>query len=90
LSPGSWSQAPGGAEVTVAEAGHLTLLVASATSWANLCRMLSAAGLAEGSTATPDINVDFAGDRREEVIQYVYRRCNTGRAATAMCSGCAA
>jgi len=30
--------------------------------------------LSEGSTATPDIDIDFAGDRREEVIQYVYRR----------------
>jgi error-prone DNA polymerase len=30
--------------------------------------------LADDSKATPDIDVDFAADRREEVIQYVYRR----------------
>jgi error-prone DNA polymerase len=30
--------------------------------------------LAEGSHTTPDIDVDFAADRREEVIQYVYER----------------
>ncbi len=30
--------------------------------------------LAEGSHTMPDIDVDFAADRREEVIQYVYRR----------------
>jgi error-prone DNA polymerase len=30
--------------------------------------------LAEDSNATPDIDVDFAADRREEVIQYVYGR----------------
>jgi len=30
--------------------------------------------LSEDSKATPDIDVDFAADRREEVIQYVYRR----------------
>ena len=30
--------------------------------------------LSEGSRTTPDIDVDFAADRREEVIQYVYER----------------
>jgi error-prone DNA polymerase len=30
--------------------------------------------LSEGSHTTPDIDVDFAADRREEVIQYVYER----------------
>ncbi len=30
--------------------------------------------LAEGSHTMPDIDVDFAADRREEVIQYVYQR----------------
>lgn len=30
--------------------------------------------LSEDSHATPDIDVDFAADRREEVIQYVYGR----------------
>ncbi len=30
--------------------------------------------LAEGSNTTPDIDIDFASDRREEVIQYVYER----------------
>ena len=30
--------------------------------------------LAEGARTIPDIDVDFAADRREEVIQYVYER----------------
>ncbi len=30
--------------------------------------------LSEGTTTMPDIDVDFAADRREEVIQYVYER----------------
>ena len=30
--------------------------------------------LSEDSTSTPDIDIDFAADRREEVIQYVYER----------------
>jgi error-prone DNA polymerase len=30
--------------------------------------------LSEGTHTTPDIDVDFAADRREEVIQYVYER----------------
>ena len=30
--------------------------------------------LSEGTHTMPDIDVDFAADRREEVIQYVYRR----------------
>lgn len=30
--------------------------------------------LSEGTGTMPDIDVDFAADRREEVIQYVYRR----------------
>jgi error-prone DNA polymerase len=30
--------------------------------------------LSEGSHTMPDIDVDFAADRREEVIQYVYQR----------------
>jgi error-prone DNA polymerase len=30
--------------------------------------------LSEGAHTMPDIDVDFAADRREEVIQYVYRR----------------
>ena len=30
--------------------------------------------LSEGAHTTPDIDVDFAADRREEVIQYVYER----------------
>jgi error-prone DNA polymerase len=30
--------------------------------------------LSEGTDTTPDIDVDFAADRREEVIQYVYER----------------
>jgi error-prone DNA polymerase len=34
-----------GAEVTVEGAGHITLLVQSAEGWANLCRMLTEAGL---------------------------------------------
>ena len=38
--------------------------------------------LAEDSNATPDIDVDFAADRREEVIQYVYERY--GASYTAM------
>ena len=33
--------------------------------------------LSEGSHTTPDIDVDFAADRREEVIQYVYERYGT-------------
>jgi error-prone DNA polymerase len=37
--------------------------------------------LAEGSSATPDIDVDFAADRREEVIQHVYERYGADRAA---------
>ncbi len=37
--------------------------------------------LAEDSHATPDIDVDFAGDRREEVIQYVYDRWGREHAA---------
>ena len=37
--------------------------------------------LAEDSTATPDIDIDFAADRREEVIQYVYRRYGADRTA---------
>jgi error-prone DNA polymerase len=32
---------------------------------------------------TPDIDIDFAADRREEVIQYVYRRYGSGHAAMA-------
>jgi error-prone DNA polymerase len=32
---------------------------------------------------TPDIDIDFAADRREEVIQYVYRRYGAGHAAMA-------
>ncbi len=35
--------------------------------------------LSESSTATPDIDVDFAGDRREEVIQHVYQRYGADR-----------
>jgi error-prone DNA polymerase len=35
-----------GAAVTLADGGCLTLLVEDATGWANLCRLLSAAGLA--------------------------------------------
>ena len=38
--------------------------------------------LAEGRKATPDIDIDFAADRREEVLQYVYRRY--GEAYTGM------
>jgi error-prone DNA polymerase len=38
--------------------------------------------LSEDSHATPDIDVDFASDRREEVIQYVYERY--GASYTAM------
>ncbi|NLD42722.1 MAG: DNA polymerase III subunit alpha, partial [Chloroflexi bacterium] len=30
--------------------------------------------LSEGTTTMPDIDLDFAADRREEVIQYVYER----------------
>jgi error-prone DNA polymerase len=30
--------------------------------------------LSEGTTTMPDIDLDFAADRREEVIQYVYQR----------------
>ncbi len=37
--------------------------------------------LAEDSHATPDIDIDFAGDRREEVIQYVYDRWGRDHAA---------
>jgi len=37
--------------------------------------------LSEDSTATPDIDIDFAADRREEVIQYVYERWGRDRAA---------
>ena len=32
---------------------------------------------------TPDIDIDFAADRREEVIQYIYRRYGTDHAAMA-------
>ncbi len=32
---------------------------------------------------TPDIDIDFAADRREEVIQYIYRRYGTEHAAMA-------
>jgi len=38
--------------------------------------------LAEGRRAAPDIDIDFAADRREEVIQYVYDRY--GRERTGM------
>lgn len=38
--------------------------------------------LSEDRHTTPDIDIDFAADRREEVIQYCYRRY--GRAHTAM------
>ncbi|MFN8423783.1 MAG: DNA polymerase III subunit alpha [Anaerolineae bacterium] len=37
--------------------------------------------LAEGQTSTPDIDVDFAADRREEVIQYVYAKYGAERTA---------
>lgn len=37
--------------------------------------------LSEEGTATPDIDIDFAADRREEVIQYVYRRYGAQHAA---------
>ncbi|MCB0217069.1 MAG: DNA polymerase III subunit alpha [Chloroflexi bacterium] len=36
--------------------------------------------LSESSSATPDIDIDFAGDRREEVIQHVYQRYGAERA----------
>ncbi len=39
--------------------------------------------LAEGQVVLPDIDIDFAADRREEVIQYVYRRYGTNHAAMA-------
>ena len=37
--------------------------------------------LSEGSHTMPDIDVDFAADRREEVIQYVYERYGEERVA---------
>ncbi len=37
--------------------------------------------LADGQSSTPDIDVDFAADRREEVIQYVYRTYGAERTA---------
>jgi len=37
-------------------------------------RLLFERFLSEGSHTMPDIDVDFAADRREEVIRYVYRR----------------
>ncbi|MCC7019317.1 MAG: error-prone DNA polymerase [Ardenticatenales bacterium] len=37
--------------------------------------------LADGQTSTPDIDVDFAADRREEVIQYVYAKYGAERTA---------
>lgn len=113
-----------GAAVTMEDGGCLTLPVEDASGWGNLCRLLTAAGLAgskhsrpvpwdlleahagglvclsgpntggvlahgllferflaEGSSATPDIDVDFAADRREEVIQHVYTRYGANRAA---------
>ncbi|MDP9309695.1 MAG: PHP domain-containing protein [Chloroflexota bacterium] len=39
--------------------------------------------LAEGQAVLPDIDIDFAADRREEVIQYVYERYGTDHAAMA-------
>ena len=42
--------------------------------------------LSENRHTTPDIDIDFAGDRREEVIQYVYKRYGREHAAM-VCNG---
>ncbi|MEJ2076008.1 MAG: error-prone DNA polymerase [Reinekea sp.] len=39
--------------------------------------------ISEGRTAPPDIDVDFEHERREEVIQYLYRKYGRKRAALA-------
>jgi hypothetical protein len=68
-----------GAAVTLADGGCLTLLVEDATGWANLCRLLSAAGLSPGRNVSS--NPGQAGATRlapHDPSDDDYRPCLSG------------
>ncbi|MBX6341434.1 MAG: DNA polymerase III subunit alpha, partial [Thermomicrobiaceae bacterium] len=74
-----------GVEVTLADGSHLTLLAESATGYANLCRLITAAHRAGGDERLPRLEPDLLAEHAEGVI--LLTGCRAGALARLVDAG---